>query len=145
MRASTESQSRQENAPFEPFCTKNDHFTKTGSGQTKETLRKGGVFFLQAESCHAHSKTFDDSDRTTANCAKAFLGQRLVSRDPALSVYWHTEAQLVPIAQQCADIAALSQALGNGTLITGVDQADKTWHTPGSGCPPVPAAPLAPE
>ena len=44
-----------------------------------------------------------------------------------------------------AQIAALSQALGNGTLITGVDQADKTWHTPGSGCPPVPAAPPAPE
>jgi hypothetical protein len=28
------------NASFEPFCAKNDHFAKTGSGQTQEKLKK---------------------------------------------------------------------------------------------------------
>ena len=49
---------------------------------------------IEAESCHAHSKTFDDSIRTPDNCAKAYRGQRLVSHRPAISLYWHTEEQV---------------------------------------------------
>ena len=51
---------------------------------------------IEAESCHAHSKTFDDSIRTPDNCAKAYRGQRLVSHRPAISLYWHTEEQVRP-------------------------------------------------
>jgi hypothetical protein len=35
------------NGLFEPFIHKNDHFTKTGSGQTKGKLKKNGPFFLR--------------------------------------------------------------------------------------------------
>ena len=90
---------------------------------------------IEAESCHAHSKTFDDSVRTAENCAKAFLGQRLISHQPALSVYWHTEEQIVPMSQQCSDVALLSKALGRGELIEGIDGADKTWHHNGTESP----------
>ena len=51
---------------------------------------------IEAESCHAHSQTFDDSIRTPDNCAKAYRGQRLVSHRPAISLYWHTEEQVRP-------------------------------------------------
>ena len=36
-----------ENAIFAPLYTKQDHFTKTGSGQTQQKLRKRGAFFAQ--------------------------------------------------------------------------------------------------
>ena len=50
LRSCTPSRStRQENASFAPFCLhKNDHFTKTGWGQTRRNAQKteSGVFFF---------------------------------------------------------------------------------------------------
>jgi hypothetical protein len=53
---------------------------------------------------------------------------------PALSVYWHTEEHYVSVAQQCADIAMLSNMLGPDALIEGIDHSDKTWRLNTTGC-----------
>lgn len=91
---------------------------------------------IEAESCHPHHKAEGavDAARSLGNCAKAFIGQRLVSPLPALSVYWHTQVQIVNVSQQCADVAALSKALG-GQLIEGIDEIDETWTSNGTACP----------
>ena len=61
-------------------------------------------------------------------------GQAAISQhEPKLSIYWITEPQLVPIAQQCADIAALSASLPGGLLFEGVDTTDT--HRGVTACP----------
>ena len=42
------------NGIFEPVVTKNDHFAKTGSGQTQGKLQKDGSVFRTAASWHSH-------------------------------------------------------------------------------------------
>ena len=67
------------------------------------------------------------ANATAKECLRAMEGQALISQHAGwqpLSVYWITEPQLVPVAQQCKDIAFLAANLPAGALYQGVDTTD---------------------